>query len=138
MSAAPRAAPTSSKSRRCKKVADYDATIDAAGFARGEKVWFREMTGIKPLTIAEVVSPSFHRSGAKGVSGLNAADMLAAPPSISRRMCGASTSGDLSKSFQLAGTAIEAVRDVSFSVRRGEFVALAGAVRLRQEHRSST
>ncbi len=38
----------------------------------------------------------------------------------------ASTSGDLSKSFQLAGTAIEAVRDVSFSVRRGEFVALLG------------
>ena len=33
---------------------------------------------------------------------------------------------NLSKSFQLAGTAIEAVRDVSFSVRRGEFVALLG------------
>jgi NitT/TauT family transport system ATP-binding protein len=32
----------------------------------------------------------------------------------------------LSKSFQLVGTAIEAVRDVSFSVRRGEFVALLG------------
>jgi NitT/TauT family transport system ATP-binding protein len=32
----------------------------------------------------------------------------------------------LSKSFQLAGTAIEAVRDVSFSVKRGEFVALLG------------
>jgi NitT/TauT family transport system ATP-binding protein len=32
----------------------------------------------------------------------------------------------LSKSFQLAGKAIEAVRDVSFSVRRGEFVALLG------------
>jgi NitT/TauT family transport system ATP-binding protein len=32
----------------------------------------------------------------------------------------------LSKSFQLAGIAIEAVRDVSFSVRRGEFVALLG------------
>jgi NitT/TauT family transport system ATP-binding protein len=32
----------------------------------------------------------------------------------------------LSKSFQLAGMAIEAVRDVSFSVRRGEFVALLG------------
>ncbi len=32
----------------------------------------------------------------------------------------------LSKSFQLAGNAIEAVRDVSFSVRRGEFVALLG------------
>ena len=32
----------------------------------------------------------------------------------------------LSKSFQLGGAAIEAVRDVSFSVRRGEFVALLG------------
>jgi sulfonate transport system ATP-binding protein len=32
----------------------------------------------------------------------------------------------LSKSFQLAGTAIEAVRDVCFTVRRGEFVALLG------------
>jgi NitT/TauT family transport system ATP-binding protein len=32
----------------------------------------------------------------------------------------------LSKSFLLAGTAIEAVRDVSFKVRRGEFVALLG------------
>ena len=42
-----------------QKVADYDASIDAAAFARGEKVWFREMTGIKPLTIAEVVSPTF-------------------------------------------------------------------------------
>jgi NitT/TauT family transport system ATP-binding protein len=33
---------------------------------------------------------------------------------------------NLSKSFQLAGATIEAVRDVSFSVRRGEFVALLG------------
>jgi NitT/TauT family transport system ATP-binding protein len=32
----------------------------------------------------------------------------------------------LSKSFQLAGAAVEAVRDVSFSVQRGEFVALLG------------
>jgi NitT/TauT family transport system ATP-binding protein len=32
----------------------------------------------------------------------------------------------LRKSFQLAGTTIEAVRDVSFAVRRGEFVALLG------------
>src|ERR1700749_5014588 len=42
-----------------QKVADYDATINSADFSRGEKVWFREMTGIKPLTIAEVVSPTF-------------------------------------------------------------------------------
>ena len=32
----------------------------------------------------------------------------------------------LSKSFQLDGATIEAVRDVSFGVRRGEFVALLG------------
>src|SRR5881227_947765 len=32
----------------------------------------------------------------------------------------------LSKSFQLGGSTIEAVRDVSFSVQRGEFVALLG------------
>ncbi len=32
----------------------------------------------------------------------------------------------MSKSFQLAGTTIEAVRDVTFDVRRGEFVALLG------------
>jgi NitT/TauT family transport system substrate-binding protein len=42
-----------------KKVTDYDASIDATGFARGEKVWFREMTGIKPLTAAEILSPTF-------------------------------------------------------------------------------
>src|ERR1700736_1790957 len=42
-----------------KKVADYDGTIDAAGWSRGEKVWFREMTGIKPLAIADLVSPAF-------------------------------------------------------------------------------
>jgi NitT/TauT family transport system substrate-binding protein len=42
-----------------KKVADYDGTIDAAGWTRGEKVWFREMTGIKPLAIADLVSPTF-------------------------------------------------------------------------------
>jgi NitT/TauT family transport system substrate-binding protein len=51
------------------KVTDYDATIDAAGFARGEKVWFREMTGIKPLTIAEVVSPSFIEVARKAYPG---------------------------------------------------------------------
>ena len=48
-----------------QKVTDYEASIDAAGFARGEKVWFREMTGIKPLTIADVVSPTFIESARK-------------------------------------------------------------------------
>jgi NitT/TauT family transport system substrate-binding protein len=48
-----------------QKVTDYEASIDAASFARGEKVWFREMTGIKPLTIAEVVSPTFIEAARK-------------------------------------------------------------------------
>ena len=52
-----------------QKVADYQATIDAADFARGEKVWFREMTGIKPLTIAELVSPNFIEAARKAYPG---------------------------------------------------------------------
>ena len=52
-----------------QKVADYQGTIDAAGFARGEKVWFREMTGIKPLTIADVVSPAFIEAARKAYPG---------------------------------------------------------------------
>jgi len=52
-----------------QKVADYQGTIDAADFARGEKVWFREMTGIKPLTIADVVSPAFIEAARKAYPG---------------------------------------------------------------------
>jgi sulfonate transport system substrate-binding protein len=52
-----------------KKVADYEATIDAAEFARGEKVWFREMTGIKPLTMAEVVNTTFIDAARKAYPG---------------------------------------------------------------------
>jgi NitT/TauT family transport system substrate-binding protein len=52
-----------------KKVADYEGTVDVASFARGEKVWFREMTGIKPLTIAEVVSPDFAEAARKAYPG---------------------------------------------------------------------
>jgi NitT/TauT family transport system substrate-binding protein len=52
-----------------QKVADYQGTIDAADFSRGEKVWFREMTGIKPLTMAEVVSPAFVEAARKAYPG---------------------------------------------------------------------
>ena len=48
-----------------KKVADYEGIIDAASFARGEKVWFREMTGIKPLAMSDVVSPGFVEAARK-------------------------------------------------------------------------
>jgi NitT/TauT family transport system substrate-binding protein len=52
-----------------KKVADYDGLIDAASFARGEKVWFREMTGIKPLAMAEVVNTKFVTAAKKAYPG---------------------------------------------------------------------
>jgi NitT/TauT family transport system substrate-binding protein len=52
-----------------KKVADHEGVVDAASFARGEKVWFRDMTGIKPLTIAEVVSPDFAAVARKAYPG---------------------------------------------------------------------
>jgi NitT/TauT family transport system substrate-binding protein len=52
-----------------KKVADYEGVVDAASFARGEKVWFREMTGIKPLAIVEVVSPDFAQVARKAYPG---------------------------------------------------------------------
>lgn len=52
-----------------KKVADYEGIIDAASFARGEKVWFREMTGIKPLTISEVVASDFVQAARKAYPG---------------------------------------------------------------------
>jgi NitT/TauT family transport system substrate-binding protein len=52
-----------------KKVADFDAVVDAASFARGEKVWFREMTGIKPLTMADVVVPEFVQVAKKAYPG---------------------------------------------------------------------
>jgi sulfonate transport system ATP-binding protein len=56
---------------------------------------------------------------------LNAPTRSPTPPARTRDADRIDVRG-LSKSFQLAGTAIEAVRDVSFSVRRGEFVALLG------------
>jgi NitT/TauT family transport system substrate-binding protein len=48
-----------------KKVADYNGVIDADSFKRGEKVWFREMTGIKPLAMTDVVSPTFIEAARK-------------------------------------------------------------------------
>jgi NitT/TauT family transport system substrate-binding protein len=52
-----------------KKVADYEGVVDAASFARGEKVWFREMTGIKPLAMTEVVNTEFVTAAKKAYPG---------------------------------------------------------------------
>jgi len=48
-----------------KKVTDYECIIDAESFARGQKVWFREMTGIKPLAMTDVVNTSFIEAARK-------------------------------------------------------------------------
>lgn len=52
-----------------QKVTDYDATIEPKDFDRGGKVWFREMTGIKPLAIEEVVVPTFINAARKAYPG---------------------------------------------------------------------
>jgi sulfonate transport system substrate-binding protein len=52
-----------------KNVTDFDGRVEATGFERGSKVWFREMTGIKPLTIAEIVAPTFIEAARKQFPG---------------------------------------------------------------------
>ena len=119
-----------------QKVADYDATIDAAGFARGEKVWFREMTGIKPLTIGRGRQPDLHRGGAKGVSGLNVQTRSAGAAGTDRPTSERIDVRGLSKIVPACrhrdrGGARCFVRRPARRVR-----GVAGAVRLRQEHRA--
>src|SRR4029077_7072120 len=65
------------------------------------------------------------RSGEEGASGLKVEPVSAMPLERPLGVQRIDVRG-LSKTFQLAGAAIEAVRDASFSVRRGEFVALLG------------
>jgi NitT/TauT family transport system substrate-binding protein len=42
-----------------KDITDYTGEVDAASYARGSKVWFRDITGIRPLKMEDVVSPEF-------------------------------------------------------------------------------
>jgi len=44
-----------------KEVTDYSGIIDPEAFARGGKMWFREITGIKPVTLEEAFEPKFLR-----------------------------------------------------------------------------
>jgi NitT/TauT family transport system substrate-binding protein len=45
-----------------KAATDYNGLIDDAAFARGGKAWYRELTGIKPLPLAEVFDDRFLRA----------------------------------------------------------------------------
>lgn len=48
-----------------KSVTDFDGTIDDASFERGSKVWFREMTGIKPLKKEDILALNFAEKARK-------------------------------------------------------------------------
>jgi NitT/TauT family transport system substrate-binding protein len=42
-----------------QSVTDYDGIVDAASYARGSKVWFRELTGIKPIPMEQIINTDF-------------------------------------------------------------------------------
>jgi NitT/TauT family transport system substrate-binding protein len=48
-----------------KSAANYDGTIDDASFKYGAKVWFRDMTGIKPIAREDAVDEVFIRAAKK-------------------------------------------------------------------------
>ena len=84
---------TSSRSPRCRRSPTMTATIDAAAWARGEKVWFREMTGIKPLTPADLVAPASSKRRRRRIR-LERAGPVVDAVQRAEPMSGASTSGD--------------------------------------------
>jgi NitT/TauT family transport system substrate-binding protein len=45
-----------------KAATDFDGAIDEAAFARGSKAWYSDLTGIKPVALAEVFEPKFLRA----------------------------------------------------------------------------
>jgi NitT/TauT family transport system substrate-binding protein len=42
-----------------KDITDYDGTIDQAAFERGGKAWYRDLTGINPVPLADVFDARF-------------------------------------------------------------------------------
>ncbi|HEV2676747.1 MAG TPA: ABC transporter substrate-binding protein [Aliidongia sp.] len=52
-------ASTSADIAQMKDLFDYTGEIDPASYERGAKVWFREVTGIKPIPMAQIVDSSF-------------------------------------------------------------------------------
>jgi len=42
-----------------KDITDYDGTIDQAAFERGGKAWYRDLTGIQPVPLADVFDARF-------------------------------------------------------------------------------
>jgi NitT/TauT family transport system substrate-binding protein len=42
-----------------KTIIDYDGVVDQASYDRGAKVWFRELTGIKPIPMNDIIVTEF-------------------------------------------------------------------------------
>ena len=114
-----------------KKVADYDG-VDRCGELRPRR------KGLVPRNDRHQAADDcrgrqsgFHRSRAKSLPGLKIVKRATRAQRCPQRRRSIPDVHridvrGLNKTFQLAGTAIEAVRNVSFNVRRGEFVALLG------------
>jgi len=45
-----------------KEVTDFNGIIDPEAYARGGKMWFREITGIKPVKLEDAFDPTFVRN----------------------------------------------------------------------------
>ncbi len=46
-------------------VTDYTGIVDQASYERGAKVWFREMTGIRPIAMADIIDTTFVEAARK-------------------------------------------------------------------------
>ena len=109
-----------------QKVTDYDAIDRCGGFRARRKGLVPGNDRHQAAHDGRCRQPDLHRSGAKGVSGLNVQNLSADAVRWTSRCPAHRRQGIEQDRSSLAGTAIEAVRDVSFGVRRGEFVALLG------------
>jgi NitT/TauT family transport system substrate-binding protein len=42
-----------------QEITDYTGIVDPASYDRGAKVWFRELTGIRPIPMGQIIDSSF-------------------------------------------------------------------------------
>lgn len=51
--------------RQMQSITDYTGLIDKDSYARGSKVWFRDLTGIRPIPMPDIVDSSFAQQAQK-------------------------------------------------------------------------
>ena len=109
-----------------KAVDNPGGLIAEADFEHGAKVWFREMTGVAPVKLSEVLCRRIRAQGERQVSRLmltEAAAHAAAPAFLARA---ASTCAASARRFSSTAGASTRCRTSRSQVREGEFVALLG------------